>query len=155
MQTVGEEYKRCPDCAEQVLAAARKCRYCGYRFARAAGGARPANGSLIDLIIRPKTTITLPDLLADWGSELAVGEQVTHFGYCRLDSRDGFLLVTGARVAFFAGRGEERLLEWPRDSVRAEEAGRRTLRLTGPGRELTLSRFESRGALLAVASQLR
>lgn len=28
----GEDSKVCPDCAEQVKAAARKCRFCGYRF---------------------------------------------------------------------------------------------------------------------------
>lgn len=27
------EWKTCPDCAEEVRAAARKCRFCGYRFA--------------------------------------------------------------------------------------------------------------------------
>jgi hypothetical protein len=26
------EFKSCPDCAEQVRAAARKCRFCGYLF---------------------------------------------------------------------------------------------------------------------------
>jgi hypothetical protein len=27
-----DDYKTCPDCAEMVKAAARKCRFCGYRF---------------------------------------------------------------------------------------------------------------------------
>jgi len=26
------QFKKCPDCAERVLEAARKCRYCGYRW---------------------------------------------------------------------------------------------------------------------------
>jgi hypothetical protein len=151
---MGEEYKRCPDCAEQVLAAARKCRYCGYRFDRAAGATRVGGGSILDLLVRPKSTATLPDLLMQWGSELAPGEQVSYFGYCRADSRYGFLLITSARVAFFAGRGEDRLIEWPRELVRASKDGRRALRLTGPDREVTLTRLESRGALAAVAGQL-
>ena len=31
-QTTGVEEKICPDCAESVKAAARKCRFCGYEF---------------------------------------------------------------------------------------------------------------------------
>jgi hypothetical protein len=151
---MSDEYKRCPDCAEQVLASARKCRYCGYRFDRTAGAARSEGGSMRDLLFRPKSTTTLPDLLLEWGSELAPGEQVTYFGYCRAESRFGFLLITSARVAFFAGRGEDRLIEWPRTDVRASKAGRRGLRLTGPEREVTVTRLESRGALATVAGQL-
>jgi hypothetical protein len=30
--TAASEFKTCPDCAEQVRAAARKCRFCGYMF---------------------------------------------------------------------------------------------------------------------------
>jgi hypothetical protein len=151
---MGEEYKRCPDCAEQVLAAARKCRYCGYRFDRAAGATRAGGGSMLDLLFRPKSTATLPQLLMEWGSELAPGEQVNYFGYCRADSRYGFLLITSARVAFFAGRGDDRLIEWPREQVRARKDGRRALRLAGPDREVAVTRLESRSALTTVAGQL-
>lgn len=36
-----DEWKRCPDCAEQIRQEARKCRYCGYEFAVSAQ--RPAS----------------------------------------------------------------------------------------------------------------
>lgn len=39
------DVKRCPDCAEQVLSAARVCRYCGYRFG--------FNGEVRDAPARP------------------------------------------------------------------------------------------------------
>jgi hypothetical protein len=35
--TADGEWKTCPDCAEEVRAAARKCRFCGYRFAPPVG----------------------------------------------------------------------------------------------------------------------
>lgn len=34
-QPPAPEFKSCPDCAEQVRAAARKCRFCGYEFTTA------------------------------------------------------------------------------------------------------------------------
>jgi hypothetical protein len=34
--------KKCPDCAEAVLADARVCKHCGYRFALAGGGKAPS-----------------------------------------------------------------------------------------------------------------
>ena len=46
---MADEYKRCPDCAESVLAAARKCRYCGYRFDHASP---LSGGSLAGLLRR-------------------------------------------------------------------------------------------------------
>lgn len=32
VQATAPQTKQCPDCAQQVLAAARKCQHCGYRF---------------------------------------------------------------------------------------------------------------------------
>ena len=75
-----------------------------------------------------------------------------------LDRAYGFLLITSARVAFFAGRGGTRMLEW-----QLEELGEivpvgswhgRRLRLRGPDRTVTLARFESRVALAGVARLL-
>jgi hypothetical protein len=146
------DQKRCPDCAELVLAEARVCRYCGYRFASA-----PASRSL-EWIRRPREAKPLPDLLLDWGTELAGDEQVVFFGLCALESDGGFLLVTNRRVAFFAQRGSSKLLEWPLEEVRkVEVAGRRrraSLSLSGGLGSVTLRNFTSASALSQVADEL-
>jgi hypothetical protein len=155
---MAEEYKRCPDCAEQVLAAARKCRYCGYRFDRAA--APSASAALARLLRRPPPpTASLSDVLAGWGTELEAGETVGYFGCCQLDGRTGFLLVTNVRIAFYAGRGGDVLIEWPRGEVRVLERrrplGGRRLSLRGPGQEVTLSGFVTRAASAEILATLR
>jgi Uncharacterised protein family UPF0547 len=44
----GEELKTCPDCAEEVKAAARKCRFCGYVFEADHASARNGEVELSD-----------------------------------------------------------------------------------------------------------
>jgi Uncharacterised protein family UPF0547 len=154
-----EDLKKCPDCAEMVRAEARVCRFCGYRF----DGARAGGGhTFLDLLRRPRTDIPLPDLLAGWGSQLRDGETVGYFGYCKLESRVessyGFLLITSERLAFFAGGGAKRVLEWPLAEVGdVEPCGRRGgrgLQLAGPDGTVTLRHFDSRRALADIARQL-
>ena len=67
--------------------------------------------------------------------------------------------MTSARVAFYAGRGDDRLIDWPRGQVHANEQrrrfGGRRLGLSGPAGHVTLAGFESRRALVEVFSALR
>jgi hypothetical protein len=98
------ETKQCPDCAEQVLAAARRCRYCGYRFDRGGG----ALGDLLAGLRKDKPDVTLDTILADWGGSLESGEEARFFRLAELDGRLGYLLVTGTRLVFFAARGHSR-----------------------------------------------
>ena len=133
------EMKQCPDCAEQVLLAARKCRYCGYRFDR---GNRGRGSTLLDLLGRRTDTreATLPDVLADWGVSLLDGEDIQFFRLVDIDGRNGFLLVTDARLVFFGqhGRSEHaRLIEVPLNTISRTRVLRHrgrhgTLELAGP-----------------------
>jgi hypothetical protein len=113
------DYKQCPDCAEQVLAAARKCRYCGYRF----DGSRKPRLSLLSGLIpglrQDSRDATLPEVLADWGVSVGDTEEIVLFRLAEVDDRPGYLLVTSERLVFFgqASRGEhERALEYPLDA---------------------------------------
>ena len=109
-------HKQCPDCAEQVLAAARKCRYCGYRF----DGRRRAGGSLlVDVLgglVRDTREASMEEILADWGTRLAKGETVEWFRLGDVDHQPGYLLVTSRRLVFFrqtSHTNHERALEYP------------------------------------------
>jgi Uncharacterised protein family UPF0547 len=99
------ETKQCPECAEQVLAAARKCRFCGYRFDRGGGGAL---AGLLPGMRKERPEVTLATIIADWNVSLASGEEVRLFRLAELDGRVGYLLVTGTRLVFFADRGQSR-----------------------------------------------
>jgi Uncharacterised protein family UPF0547 len=99
------ETKQCPECAEQVLAAARKCRFCGYRFDRGGGGAL---AGLLPGMRKERPEVTLATIIADWNVSLASGEEVRLFRLAELDGRVGYLLVTGTRLVFFADRGRSR-----------------------------------------------
>jgi hypothetical protein len=147
------EEKTCPDCAELVLAQARLCRFCGHRFA----SARPTGQ--FAWLRRPAEDKPLPELLLDWDIELLETEDVGFFGFCSLESGDGFLLVTNRRVAFLAYRGNRKLLEWPIEQLVEVEVGgrrsRRWLRLGGETGDVRLDHFTARSALELVADQLR
>jgi hypothetical protein len=110
------EYKQCPDCAEHVLAAARKCRYCGYRF----DGKRTATRTLLDTLIpglrRDTREATFEEILADWGISLEADESVEWFRLADVDDRPGYVLVTSRRLLFFrqvSRTQHERELEYP------------------------------------------
>jgi hypothetical protein len=147
------EEKTCPDCAEQVLAQARLCRFCGHRFA----SAKPA--SPFGLLRRPVDTRSLPEMLLDWDIDLLEDEAVAFFGFCSLESDDGFLLLTNRRLVFFVPRGARKLLEWPTETLGSVEVGGRRshawLRVEGATGRVTLSRFPSEAVLTQVADLLR
>ena len=154
-----DETKQCPDCAEQVLAQARKCRYCGYRFDRRAGSS--FFGDLLGNLRNDAPDGTVPQLLADWGVALADGEQVRFFRLVELDGETGYLLVTGSRLAFFASRGRpqhDKLLEFPLARVSNTHihgrVRRRRLKLSAATVDHVV-RADSRGDLERLAKVVR
>lgn len=134
------ECKQCPDCAEQVLAAARKCRFCGYRFDTGRGERRSLLGDLIPGWRRPSRDLTLPEMLAEWGMSLEEGEETQFFRLAEVDERAGYLLVTSRRLVFFAQRSrtehekafEHRLDELSEARLEGSRL-RRRIEVSGPG----------------------
>jgi hypothetical protein len=108
-----------------VLAAARKCRYCGYRFdAPRPGAAR----SLLERLgaSRPQHEARFDEVLADWNISIAEGETTASFRYVSVDSQWGYLLVTDRRIVFIADRRREQtpVLEYSGHEVESVRAGR-------------------------------
>ncbi len=102
--------KACPDCAELVLAAARKCRYCGYEFRPAPRAGLPATPG------RPATAARSPpccagrrralsktETLEQLGVDLDPGERLDGLWLGRAYGTDGYVVLTDARLFFVAG----------------------------------------------------
>ena len=92
--------KACPDCAEMVLEAARKCRYCGYRFDRQKASQAPEEGLFAHLFRREPRHLTMVETLEQLGIELEPGERPVGLWLSQVQSVDGYVVLTDARLFF-------------------------------------------------------
>jgi hypothetical protein len=119
-------YKRCPDCAELVRAAARKCRFCGYRFDGEADEAHEPPRSRRGGRGGRSGPRDVRELLGEWAMEIASDEAVAFFLPARaklLDRTDaqelfGYLLITDRRLLMIAPPARNMLALLRRDDTR-------------------------------------
>jgi hypothetical protein len=95
--------KPCPDCAEMVLEAARKCRYCGYRFDRESPEEPKREGLFAHLMRRSAPRLTMAETLAQLGIDLEDGEQPAGIWLGRAKGIDGYVVLTDRRFCFAIG----------------------------------------------------
>jgi hypothetical protein len=93
--------KPCPDCAELVLEAARKCRYCGYRFDRPSS--QPQEGLFAHFFRRSAPHLTMTETLQQLGVELDPGERPAGLWLGQVQGVDGYVVLTDERLCFVMG----------------------------------------------------
>jgi hypothetical protein len=92
--------KPCPDCAEMVLEAARKCRYCGYRFDRPESSQASQEGLFAHLMRRSAPRLTMTETLRQLGVELDPGERPTGLWLGEVKGVVGYVVLTDERLLF-------------------------------------------------------
>jgi len=95
--------KSCPDCAETVLAAASKCRFCGYRFEPAPSPAPSGGpGGVLSLLRREasRPPLRLQDLLDSWGITPGDDDPEPALFNGSIAGVFGFIVVSETRLYF-------------------------------------------------------
>jgi hypothetical protein len=94
-----------------ILAAARKCRYCGYRFDQPPAAPESLFGHLLR---RSPPRLTMADAPKQLGIELDTGEQPTGLWLGQVKGIDGYVVLTDARLFFVMGLRPRKDMPAPR-----------------------------------------
>jgi hypothetical protein len=146
-----------------VLAPARRCRYCGYRFdgaPREAPAARAGN-ALTELLFGTRwhsSPQTPSEIVAGWGIPLLPGESVAVLAFGNVTAHHGYLVVTDRRFVFVEHQGSRAyrvLAQWPLETVVEVTLGgrrRSDLRVRGASYDLTVHGLDRETAQHASAA---
>jgi hypothetical protein len=138
--------KQCPDCAERVLAEAKVCRFCGYRFAPPDGAPRGLLWSLFGTRSGRSESLSAVEILAGWKAGLADNESVELLALGRVGDHDGYLAITDRRLLFFQHvppKTHQLVFDQPLTTVRSVERTRGHLEARGDSWQLTVRDLSS------------